>query len=268
MKRNNLRELLSCGKPTLGVSIMIPWPGIIEIIGNIGIFDYVEITGEYMSWSLHDLDNMSRAVELSNMSSMMKVEQYSRGFIAQRSLGAGIQNILFADIRNADEAKECIRIVRPETPQSKGTNGCHLRRNVGYTKEFGSQAYVDAMNESVIGLMIEKKEAIENLEDILSIDDIDMIQFGPADLAMSLGMSGKFNHPKIKKIELEVIEKAIKLGKRPRVELLANYNIENIEKYIKLGVKDFAIVSDIMVLDYWLTKNGEILSEILKNIKK
>ncbi len=267
MKKNSLRELLSCGKPTLEASIMIPWPGVIEIIGNIGIFDYVEIAGEYMSWTLHDLDNMSMAVELSGMSSMMKVDQYSRGFIAQRSLGAGIQNVLFTDIRNVDDVKECVRIVKPETPQYNGTNGCHLRRNIGYTKEYASPAYVDAMNESVIALMIEKKEAIENLESILLIDEIDMIQFGPGDLSMSLGIPGKFNHPEIKKMELEVIEKAIEFGKRPRIELLPNYNIENIENYIQLGVKDFGLVSDTMVIDHWFTKNGKFFQEIFKNIK-
>lgn len=266
MRRNKLRELLNEGKPTLETSVIIPYPGVVEIIGNTKIFDYVEITGEYMSWDLHDLDNMSRAVELYDMSSMMKVDQYNKGFTAQRALGAGLQNMLFVDIRTVNDARECVRIVRPETPKSKGTNGCHMRRNVGLIKEVGSPAYVQAMDEAVIAIMIEKKEAIDNLEEILSVEGIDMVQFGPGDLSMSLGISGQRSHPKIKEIELKVIKTAVEMGKRPRVELPPNYNTENILKYIKLGVRDFGLSIDAMILDYWLTKNGEILVDILKKI--
>lgn len=264
MRRNRLRELLNEEKPTLETAMIIPWPGVVEIIGNTKIFDYVEISGEYMSWNLHDLDNISRAVELYNMSSMMKVDQNNRAFIAQRALGAGLQNMLFTDIRTVDDAKECVRIVRPETPEHKGINGCHMRRNVGYTKEGATPAYVQAMDEAVIAIMIEKKEAIDNLEAILSVDGIDMMQFGPGDLSMSLGIPGQFSHTKIKNIELDVIKTAIEMGKRPRVELSPNYDVENIKKYIQLGVKDFGLSTDAVILDFWLTKNGEILSGILK----
>ncbi len=76
---------------------------------------------------------------------MMKVDQEPRGFIAQRALGSGIQNILFADVRTVEEARECVRIVRAETPETKGINGCLGRRNVGYIFECGSPAYVKAM---------------------------------------------------------------------------------------------------------------------------
>ena len=87
MRRNKLRELLREGKPTVGTAIVCPWPGIVELIGRTGMFDYVEFEGEYMPWDLHDLENLSRAVELFDMSSMMKADQEPRTFIAQRSLG-------------------------------------------------------------------------------------------------------------------------------------------------------------------------------------
>jgi 4-hydroxy-2-oxoheptanedioate aldolase len=54
------------------------------------MFDYVEYLGEYSPWNLHDLENFGRAVELFDMSSMIKVDQNCRAFIAQRALGSGI----------------------------------------------------------------------------------------------------------------------------------------------------------------------------------
>ncbi len=163
----------------------------VEIVGHTGIFDYVEFLGEYSPWDLHDLENIGRAVELFDMSSMIKVDQNNRAFIAQRALGSGIQNILFTDIRTVEDAQECVRIVRAETPQTKGLNGAANRRNVGYYLESGSPEYVKAMEGAVVALMIEKRESIDNLEEILSVKGIDMVQFGPGDYSLDRARSGK-----------------------------------------------------------------------------
>ena len=79
MKNNRLRELLNEGKPTIGTHVIIPWPRLIEYIGNTGAFNYVEFVGEYSTFTLEHLENMGRAIDLyPNMSSMMKVEEQGR----------------------------------------------------------------------------------------------------------------------------------------------------------------------------------------------
>ena len=94
MKRNRLRELLNEGKPTLGTHVIIPWLGIVEVIGHSSAFDYIEYVGEYSPFSLEQLDNFGRTIELfPNMSLMMKVEEQTRGFIATRAI----------DVRTANE---------------------------------------------------------------------------------------------------------------------------------------------------------------------
>ena len=264
MKKNRLREMLKEGKYTLGTRLLSVWPGMVEIVGHTGIFDYVEFLGEYSPWDLHDLENFGRAVELFDMSSMIKVDQNNRAFIAQRALGSGIQNILFTDIRTVEDARECVRIVRAETPTTKGINGAANRRNVGYYLEAGSPEYVKAMDEAVVALMIEKKEAVDNLEEILSVEGIDMVQFGPGDYSLSLGYPGQRNHPKVKKAELKTIKIAIEKGIRPRVEVGSiNYNPEELQKYVELGVKDFSLPSEGKIVYEWIKKHGENIRELV-----
>jgi hypothetical protein len=55
------------------------------------------------------------------VSSMMKVAQEPRTFIAARSIGAGIQNLLFADPRTVQDVEECVRAtrVRGEPPTAQ-----------------------------------------------------------------------------------------------------------------------------------------------------
>ena len=261
VRRNKLRELLSANQPTLGVPVICPWPGIVEIIGHTDVFDYVEFVGEDMPWDLHDLENLSRATELYNMSSMMKVDQSWQEFAAQRALGSGIQNILFTNIRTM---KDCVRNVNLDTPEKGGTHGGHARRNVGYHLESASPAYAQAMEDVVIAVMIEKREAMDNLDSILSVEGLDMVQFGPGDLSISFGVPGQTTHPRVKKAELKVIRMAIDMGIRPRVELGFDYSMDDIRRYTDLGVRDFSHALDVQVLHSWWGQHGERLRTVLE----
>ncbi|SRR6056297_155828 len=263
MRKNKLREKIRNDQPTLGTRLLSVWPGMVELVGNTGLFDYVEYLGEYSPWDLYDLENFARASELSDMSTMIKIDQFHRDFIAQRALGSGIQNVLFTDVRTADEIRECVRLVRAETPETGGLNGAANRRSVGYYVEAGSQNYVQALEDSVIAVMIEKKEAVENLEEILDVPGIDMIQFGPGDYSLSLGYPGQRNHPEVKEAELKVIKMAIEKGIRPRLEIGSiNYKKEDLHKYLNLGVKDLHLPSEAKIVYEWLTENGRTLKKI------
>ena len=107
MRPNKLRKLLDAGRPTLGTHVHTTWPSIVETIGHTGVFDYVEFCAEYGPFDLYALDNFCRAAELYKMSSMIKIDQSPRSFLAQRSIGAGFQSVLFADCRSVEDVREC-----------------------------------------------------------------------------------------------------------------------------------------------------------------
>ena len=263
MRRNRLRELLNEGKPTLGTHVIIPWPGIVEVIGYSGAFDYIEYVGEYSPFSLEQLDNFGRAIELfPNMSSMMKVEEQTRGFIATRAIDAGIQNVLFTDCRSAEDVRECIRLVRPETPEAGGVHGCSMRRGGGYFYGSGEE-WVRAMDDIVIAIMIEKKGAMENLEEILSVEGVDMAQFGPADYSISIGKPGQAGSPEVQKVERDMIELALKKGVAPRVEIAG---FEQAKPYLEMGVRHFCIGWDLITIYRWCQRQAEGMRELLASV--
>ncbi len=264
MKVNRLRELLNEGKPTIGTHVIIPWPGIVEVIGQTGAFDYIEYVGEYSPFSLELLDNLGRAIELyPEMSSMMKVEEQTAGFIASRSIDAGIQNVLFTDCRSAAEVKTCVQYVKPETPESGGVHGAGMRRNVGYVTYSGSEAWVDAMNDVVIAIMIEKKGAMENLDAILDVAGVDMVQFGPADYSISIGKPGQAGSPEVQQAHRDMIELALKKGVAPRVEVAS---FEQTKAYLDMGVRHFCIGWDLGILYGWCRQQAKGMAELLEKV--
>jgi len=261
MRPNHLRERLQQGKPTIGTHVLTPWPGTVEVIGHTGAFDYVEYVGEYSPFSLELLENIGRAVELfPDFSAMMKVEEQTRGFIATRAIDAGIQNVLFTDCRSADEVRECIRLIRPETPEAGGVHGVGARRSTGYGAAGGAARWVEAMNEVVVAIMIEKKGAMEHLDEILEVPGVDMVQFGPADYSITVGRPGETQHPEVQDAHTRMIKCALAAGVHPRVELPS---FEHAKPFLDLGVRHFCIGWDLFMLAGWCHRQARGIRELL-----
>jgi 4-hydroxy-2-oxoheptanedioate aldolase len=226
------------------------------------MFDYVEFVGEYAPYDLYALENIGRAVDLfDHMTAMMKIEQEPRTYLTIRSIGSGIQNVLFADPRTRQDVEECVRAVRAETPHAGGRHGVGMRRDVGFVLEGGSPAFVRALDDAVIALMIEKDSAVANLESLLSVKGVDMVQFGPADYSMSLGLAGQWTHPKVVDAEKYVIETALKMGVAPRAEIS---HPDECSHYLDMGVKHFCIGTDVSVLFNWFRDSGKAMNQLLK----
>jgi 2-keto-3-deoxy-L-rhamnonate aldolase RhmA len=108
--------------------------------------------------------------------------------------------------------------------------------------------------------MIEKKEAMENLEDILRVKGVDMVQFGPGDYAMSIGKAGEKRAAEVIEAQQYMIKTALKLGIVPRAEL---NNAAEADYYLNLGVKHFCLGSDVGTIFNWCKEHGTRLREML-----
>jgi 4-hydroxy-2-oxoheptanedioate aldolase len=259
MRKNKLRELLQSGKPTLGTRLQNIWPAVVEAVGHTGLFDYVEFLAEYAPFDLDGLDNFCRAAELHNLGTLIKIDQEPQRFLAQRGIGAGFEGVLFADSRSAADVRECVRIARPDTPEDGGLYGAATRR-FAYMRYGGGPEYVQALREVVVMIMLEKRAALDQLDEILAISGVDMIQWGPADFSMSVGVPGARNTPQIKAIERQVIEACLNAGVQPRIEIASP---DEARYYIDLGVKHFNLGVDLTIYFNWLNTNGDALRKLL-----
>lgn len=261
MKTNKIREMLKSGKPTVCTRINSRWPSVTELIGMTGCYDYIEFLAEYAPFDQFDLENIPRAAELHGMGSLIKIDFLNRGYVAQRAIASGFQAVLFTDHRNAAEVRETLKMIRPECPgHGDGIMGFANRRWIGHPGVKPQLEWADSTCDVVLALMIEKKEAIENIEEICAVPEVDMVQFGPYDYALSCGYNAKDNQDKVKDAEKRMIETALKHGVRPRCEIRQP---EQAEYYMKLGVKDIALGSELAILlEYWQGK-GETLRKMM-----
>jgi 4-hydroxy-2-oxoheptanedioate aldolase len=256
MRPNILRQKLEAGEPTLSTHIHSVWPAEIEAIGHTGLYDYVEFVAEYGPSDLHDLDNMCRTSELFGMGSMIKIDQSIMPFLAQRGIGSGYSSILFTDTRSIDEVRECIAAARPDHPDHGGLYGVASRRN-SYMNREGTPEYVQSVADTVLAFMIEKKGALDHLEEILEEPAVEMVQWGPADFAMNIGHPAEYSHPDVVAAKKKTFETAIRMGVAARAEI---ESADETKEYLDMGVRHFSIGTDISILfDFWKSEGEQIV---------
>ena len=260
MRKNKIRQLLNEGKPTLATHVHSTWPSVIEAIGHTGIYDYVEFVAEYGPYDLYDLDNMCRAAELYDLGMMIKVDYEPHRFYAQRAVGAGFGAVLFADAHNVEEARTCLLSALPDTPEDGGGFGVGMRRH-SYMGYGGSAEYVQALRDVVRVLMIEKRGAVEQLEEILALPGLDMVQWGPADYSMNIGKAGQRGAPEVREAEYTVTKKALEMGIHPRIEIGTP---DQARRYLDMGVRHFCMNTDLVILYSWLKENGDEMRKALE----
>ena len=255
MKPNVLRRKLEASEPTVSTHIHSTWPSVIEAIGHAGVYDYVEFVAEYGPSDLHDLDNMARAAELFDMGIMIKVDQSHQAYLAQRAVGSGFGSVLFTDARSAKDVRQQILTIKPDTPEDKGWYGVATRRHT-YMGYGGTAEYVKALQDTVVAIMIEKRGAVDELDEILEIPGLDMVQWGGSDFSVSIGKAGQKSDPEVVAAHDKVFKEAIAAGVAARAEIQSP---DEARRYLDMGVRHFSIGTDISILHGWWKSNGEDL---------
>ena len=260
MRPNKLRELLRADKPTIGTHIHTTWPSVVEILGHTGLYDYVEFVAEYAPFDLYALDNLCRAAELHKIGTMIKVDQEPRAFLAQRAIGSGFESVLFADCQSVEDVRECVRVARADTPEDKGSFG-EVDRRFTYMGYGGGIDYVQALRDVVVVIMVEKGGVVEQLEVVLSVEGVDMIQWGPADYSMSRGLAGQRQATEVVEAERRVFETAIKMGVPPRAEIGTP---DQAKRFLDMGVRHFCMNVDVSILFEWWKQTDDELRKAVE----
>ena len=86
-----------------------------------------------------------------------------------------------------------------------------------------------------------------------------MVQFGPADYSMSIGLPGQWTHPAVREAERFTIETALKKGIAARAEI---GHPDQAKRYLDMGVRHFCIGWDVAILFEWFEQSGQAMREI------
>jgi len=123
-------------------------------------------------------------------------------------------------------------------------------RGVGFGRvsKYGLDApryFRSANDENLIVVQIETATALNNIEDILDVKEIDVAFLGPADLAMQLGLIDERSNPKV----IDAMESVLKACKRhDKVAGVMAGSTEEVKAAIKRGFGFVSLGSDMRYL--------------------
>ena len=182
MKTNHVRQKLKAGKPTIGCFLGLGSPSVAELMAHAG-FDWLVIETEHNGLDSAEIEHMLRAIDGTDTVPLVRVPSPSPVFI-QRALDMGAMGIVVPNVRTAAEAEAIVRVTRFPP---YGTRSWGPLRASHYT--FDNEDYLHSANENMlVVLIIETREAVDNLDAIAAVPGVDVLYLGPWDMSLSLGL--------------------------------------------------------------------------------
>lgn len=251
--KTSIKNKLKKQNLLIGSWITIPDLNIVEIFSN-NCFDWLCIDMEHSSITIKDIPMLTSLIEKNNISPLVRLGENNSNLI-KRVMDCGAHGVIIADIKNALEAQKAINSVKYPP---LGNRGVGLYKAQGYGKDFNH--YLKWLkNESVVILQIESLEAVADIDNILSIKNLDAIMIGPYDLSGSMGITGNFDDIEFKKTLKYIINKSKKHSISVGIHSIST-NPKDLKKYIKQGFNFIACSLDTIFL-------SDSVSNYVKNIK-
>lgn len=247
MRKNLMKARLQEGRPIIGFTLLAYWPDAIDILGLLGV-DYVMIDGEHGAVGRPEVAGLVRACESAGITPVVRVSSNSPDQILGY-LDAGAQAIVIPNVSSKEDAERAVTACKY---WPVGRRGCGYGHALDWLIRQPFSEYIkDANEEVMVCPMIESKEGLENVEEIVNVPGVDSIWPGPADLAQSLGVAGQMNHP----VLLDALERIKRVtvaagkyicggatdGDAARNAFQEGYHIVNygVHRFLIAGVRDY-----------------------------
>ncbi len=193
---NRMRDLLNRPEPALGAWANLSDPAVVEIMGIAGL-DYTFIDTEHNGLDLEGLKNHLRAARAYGLANMVRVYTPEEKFVL-RVLDTGAEGILAPHCVTADDARAAVDAIRFPPVGKRGYTMNSRGADYGGHGAGSNTEMAEILNRLLVcGIYIEDIEAVENIEDIVSVPGVDFCQIGPGDLSASMGLTGTVNHPDV-----------------------------------------------------------------------
>jgi 2-keto-3-deoxy-L-rhamnonate aldolase RhmA len=177
---------------------------------------------------------------------------------AARILDAGAQGVIFPHVQNADEARKYVDTCRfpPKGSRSLSYGGPQLE----YETLPATEVMEGLNQETLIVMMIETPEAVENATSIAGVDGVDILLVGGSDLSATMGIPGQFQSPKFVEAISSVAEATLSGSKWPG--LGGVYDETILPSFAKLGIRFFLGGSDLSFILAGARARGDFFNNL------
>ncbi len=257
MRKNKLKEIFKSGKSAVNGWLQIPNSFTAELMASQN-WDSLTLDMQHGVIDYPNAVGMLQAISTTEVVPMARVNWNEPGQI-MKILDAGAYGVICPMVSNKKETEKFVKacMYPPNGYRSYGP----IRGLV-----YGGADYADEANNEILKFaMIETKESLENLDEIMSTPGLDGVYIGPADLSLALGEKPSFDKPDGDPV-YEVIMKILDHAKKNKIIAgIQNGQPDYAEKMIKKGFQLVTIGSD---QRYMTAASKAALSKLKKDKNK
>ena len=207
MRRNTIKQRLENGDTIIGTMVQEVWtPAIGQILKEVG-FDFFMLDMEHGPYDLASAAQILRVGRILDMCPLVRVRSADYQLIAA-PLDHGAMGIMLPRVEKTEQLETLVEAMKypPVGKRGFSSDAPH--------KEYRSEPppeFIEANNENTLVIaQIERREAVENIDDLLSVAGVDVALIGSEDLSVSLGLPGETRHQSV----VDAIEKVIDSAER------------------------------------------------------
>lgn len=201
-----MKKALKEGRTVFGPMVSeIRTPGIAVVFARAG-FDYFFIDMEHSCFSFETVSDMILGARAADIPVIVRPSTRKSSEYLSRPLDSGASGLLVPQLKTREDVEKVVKWTRY---QPVGDRGMALSRQHTFFETGNAPETMQRLNEEIlVAIQIECREAMDNLEDMLSVPGIDVAFVGPADLGASLGKPGQSDDPEVQGAIQRVIEAA------------------------------------------------------------
>jgi len=221
-------------------------PKLVELVAFQGGFDAVWLDQEHVGLTIPQIEESARAARGCGLDSFVRLPATDYASV-MRPLEAGAGGIMASMVRSLQQAQDLVTWAKFHPRGQRGVNG------TGYDGRYGgygsaAEYFQRANAESVVAVQIEHSDAVEVVEHIAAIPDLDFLFIGPADLSQSLGLPGQYEHPRV----WQAVERVAKAAQANRLPwAILPFNAAHARRCVDLGCRMLSLG-----IDVWFVQKG------------
>jgi 2-keto-3-deoxy-L-rhamnonate aldolase RhmA len=231
------------GKVSIGSWMSMGHVSIAEILASAG-YDWVVVETEHTAIDVSEVLRLLIAIEGRGAIPLVRLA-WNDPIQAKAVMDSGAAGVIVPMVNTKEEAELAVKSVKYPPD---GFRGVGLARAQGYG--VGFDEYVrNANRDALLMVQIEHIDAVNNIEEILSVPGIDGTYIGPYDLSCSMGLTGQLDHPDVVAAKDRVLKATVEYGLAPGIHLVhPDMAKKELKVCVEKGFRFIALGTDILFL--------------------
>jgi 2-keto-3-deoxy-L-rhamnonate aldolase RhmA len=223
MKSNRVRQILDSGGVPVGLFLVLQEPYLVEMMGYIG-FDYVMVDHEHTTSDEDVISRMALAANAAGLPLFIRIGEVNSSYM-QRMVDAGVAGFLCAQVRNREDIQRAVEAIKYPPAGHRGVLPWSRASLFGLGQTLDEHIRT-SNQETMLFAIIENQQAVENIEQIVSVDGLDGVMFGPCDMSLDMGIYDRWDSPEVIAAMGQAIEVTHRHGRHLIGLVLSGENLE------------------------------------------